>query len=134
MNKDNEQALAEAMRLQQRAAELGFDWPDIAGVWDKLAEELDELRDARDVDSIQHELGDIFFALVNLSRFLDCDPDLALALANERFRNRFAYVERHMQTHEGALALEQMERWWQEAKRLERQKMKGPLASRGNSA
>ena len=91
-------ALARAAKLQRRAAAVGFDWPDVEGVFDKLDEEIAELREALDggegTGRVESELGDILFTCVNLARRLDLDGDRALAGANRRFERRFRAMER----------------------------------------
>ena len=91
-------ALAKAAKLQRRAAAVGFDWPDVEGVFDKLDEELGELREAvvagEGTERAQSELGDILFTCVNLARRLDLSCDLALTGANRRFEQRFRKMER----------------------------------------
>jgi uncharacterized protein YabN with tetrapyrrole methylase and pyrophosphatase domain len=117
--------LAEALRLQREAAAEGFDWTDPAGLWDKLAEEIGELRQAPDAAGRAEELGDLLFMVVNLSRHLDVDPAAALEAANAKFSRRYGHILRHL---EGLpplgdpARLERMEALWQEAKRLERYK------------
>ena len=90
-------ALARAAKLQRRAAAVGFDWPDVEGVFDKLDEEIAELREALDAGEgtgrVESELGDILFTCVNLARRLDLDGDRALAGANRRFERRFRVME-----------------------------------------
>lgn len=115
-------ALVEASKLSKKAAGEGFEWPDIDGVTDKLQEEAAELAEARQSlsqEEIDHEIGDMFFTLVNLARFLHVDPEQALRKANQRFRERFGYVER-MLSEKGIKTsdakLQQMEDLWQEAK------------------
>jgi MazG family protein len=116
-------ALVEAFKLSKKAAAEGFEWPDIQGVTDKLQEEAAELAEARQSlsqEEIEHEVGDMFFTLVNLARFLHVDPEQALRKTNQRFRERFGYVERKLseqglKTNEAKL--QQMEDLWQEAKR-----------------
>ena len=88
--------LHQAYRYQKDAATVGFDWPDIDGVWAKLQEELAELDEAAatgDPAAIEHEVGDVLFAVVNLARRLDVQPDVALRQANQRFAARFQPVE-----------------------------------------
>lgn len=118
-------ALTEATRISIKAAALGFDWPDVEGVLDKVAEESRELTQALegtepDDDDPAHEFGDLLFALVNLGRHLDLDPEGALAAANLRFRRRFAAFERLL-AERGARAsdldVEGLERLWQQAKK-----------------
>ena len=85
-------ALPASREIQERASALGWDWPDVDGVWDKVAEELDELRSA-DVAQRLHELGDVLFALANLGRWLGVDPEEALRTANRRWVDRYHAVE-----------------------------------------
>ncbi|RPH36476.1 MAG: nucleoside triphosphate pyrophosphohydrolase [Chloroflexi bacterium] len=90
-------ALPASREIQERASALGWDWPDIAGVWEKVGEELDELREAAVEPPVAehrlHELGDVLFALANLARWLSVDPEEALRLANRRWVDRYAAVE-----------------------------------------
>ena len=86
-------ALEQAVSYQKRAARVGFDWPSIDGVKAKLTEELQELENARDEKEREHELGDVFFAVVNLARWLKVDAESALRKSNARFRGRFGRVE-----------------------------------------
>jgi len=88
--------LSAAWTMQVKASEVGFDWPEIGGVLDKVHEELGEVVEALDEADIEHaqrELGDLFFASVNLARFLGIHPVRALEEANRRFANRFAMVK-----------------------------------------
>jgi uncharacterized protein YabN with tetrapyrrole methylase and pyrophosphatase domain len=120
--------LAEALRLQLAAAAEGFDWTDPAGLWDKLAEEIGELRQAADAAGRAEELGDLLFMVVNLSRHLGVDPAQALAAANTKFGRRYGHILEHLDSlpPKGDPArLECMEALWQEAKRLERYKKTG---------
>ena len=113
-------ALVQAEQYQKRAARVGFDWPDIQGVLDKLEEELREVNSAEDGDSRADEIGDLIFAVVNLARWYKIDPESALREANERFRKRFFYIE--ISAHSKGrsitdLSLDEMESLWQEAKK-----------------
>jgi MazG family protein len=115
-------ALVEAEKISQKAASIGFEWPNISGVVEKLQEEAAELARAResgDQQHIQDEIGDLLFTLVNLARFLKVDPEQALRKTNIRFRKRFAHVEREMRAASVTVSLKQMEELWQEAKRSE---------------
>lgn len=115
-------ALVEADKISQKAASVGFEWPDISGVVEKLQEEAAELARARqsgDQEHVQDEIGDILFTVVNLARFLKVDPEQALRKTNTRFRKRFAYVEKEMRAASVEVSLQQMEELWQAAKRLE---------------
>lgn len=118
-------ALTRAAKLGKRAARVGFDWPDIQGVLDKVREEQGELADAiesGDRDHIEHEYGDLLFALVNLGRHLQLDPEAALRGTNRRFESRFRHVE--AAAGEGAknlssLSIEELEALWQAAKKAQ---------------
>jgi MazG family protein len=115
-------ALMEAEQISRKAAAVGFEWPDIGGVVEKLQEEVAELaraRGNRDQEHIADEIGDLLFTLVNLARFLKVDPEQALRKTNARFRKRFAYVEQQAGEELPSTPLERMEELWQAAKRLE---------------
>jgi tetrapyrrole methylase family protein/MazG family protein len=112
-------ALIQADEYQQRAARVGFDWPEISGVWEKLFEELDEVKNADDPVSQSNELGDLLFAIVNLARWLMVEPESALREANLRFRKRFARIEaaaRQQGRELTDLNLDEMESIWKESK------------------
>jgi nucleoside triphosphate diphosphatase len=116
-------ALMEAEKISHKAAGLGFEWPDIGGVVEKLQEEAAELARARadgDAEHVGHEIGDLLFTLVNLARFLRVDPEQALRKTNARFRKRFAHMEKQAGSALAGTPLERMEELWQEAKRAER--------------
>lgn len=119
-------ALVEAEKISKKAAGLGFEWPDISGVIEKLQEEAAELASARetaDKDHIEQEVGDMLFTLVNVARFLKIDPEQALRKTNARFRQRFQFVERQVKAGGGTMSetsLERMEELWQTAKRHEK--------------
>lgn len=86
-------ALMRAVKLQKRAARVGFDWTQTDHVMDKLAEELEEIRQAPDRDGQIEEFGDMLFVVANLARHLDIDPEAALRAANAKFTRRFGYIE-----------------------------------------
>lgn len=116
-------ALMRAEKLGARAARVGFDWPDADGVREKVAEELDELDEARadgDVDAIAEELGDLLFANAQLARRLGVDPEDALRAANAKFTRRFGALERSLAVAGedwANLSLDEMEVRWQRVKR-----------------
>jgi nucleoside triphosphate diphosphatase len=118
-------ALVEAEKIAGRAAGAGFDWANIEQVFDKLHEELAELDAARAAakpEEIEDELGDLLFVVVNIARFLKVDPEQALRKTNAKFRGRFAHVEAGVEASGKTLpeaGIEEMERLWQEAKRLD---------------
>jgi ATP diphosphatase len=119
-------ALTEALKLQQRAAKVGFDWSAAEPILDKIEEEIGELREAlRDgnQDKVTDELGDLIFALVNIGRHVKADPEEALRGTNTKFRRRFNYIEKSLQQSNETLeaaTLERMEELWQAAKAIER--------------
>ncbi len=115
-------ALMEAIKLQQKAARTGFDWSDPESVFAKAEEEIGELREAlaKDgADKVRDEFGDVLFVLVNLGRHIGADPEIALRGTNNKFRKRFAYIEKKL-SEEGAAIddtpLERMDVLWNEAK------------------
>ncbi|NPA27393.1 MAG: nucleoside triphosphate pyrophosphohydrolase [Chloroflexi bacterium] len=115
-------ALAQAQAIQRKVGEVGFDWPDIQGVWKKVEEELDEVRTATSPDATTREIGDLLFAVVNLARHLDVDAESALREANQRFARRFREVERQALAQGRELermSLEEMDALWERAKRTE---------------
>ncbi|HEY5819366.1 MAG TPA: nucleoside triphosphate pyrophosphohydrolase [Mesorhizobium sp.] len=115
-------ALTRALKLQEKAARVGFDWSEAEPILDKIEEEIGELREAlraADQTAIRDEFGDFMFALVNLGRHLKLDSEAALAGTNEKFRSRFHYVEKALAERKRTLdeaSLEEMEALWQEAK------------------
>jgi MazG family protein len=115
-------ALVEAQQMASKAAQAGFDWENVEQVFGKLREELDELARAREsavADHIEDELGDVFFVLVNIARFLKVDPEQALRKTNAKFRRRFGYIEDRLRERGKSLAdseINEMEDLWQQAK------------------
>ncbi len=117
-------AMGYAQAVQGRAARMGFDWDDYAGVLDKMVEELRELEEAESDDDREMELGDLLFSLVNTSRWLGIEAETALRLANRRFYSRFTTMERLARSRGldfESLSLDAKEELWQEAKRGESQ-------------
>ena len=115
-------ALAQAQEYQDRAARVGFDWPQIEGVLDKVAEEIQEIRGATSFEEVSEELGDLFFVLVNLARWKKVDAESALRETNLKFKRRFDYVEQGAKRQERSLSdmtLEEMDALWEESKKLE---------------
>lgn len=116
-------ALKRAEKLGKRASRVGFDWPDREGVRAKINEELVELEEAigtRDTDSMEEEFGDLLFAVVNLARHLDIDPEKALTGANSKFERRFRSMETDI-TDSGKrfrdFKLESLDKFWRKAKK-----------------
>ncbi len=120
--------LARAQRVGEKVNRVGFDWPDVQGSRAKVTEELSELDEAiRDGDAgaINEELGDVFFALVNLARHVHVDAEASLRHTIDKFVNRFKHVESQVRTHHGGfdlarVSLEVMDGYWEEAKRNSR--------------
>jgi len=121
-----------AYRLQERAAGVGFDWPDAKGPMEKVKEEIAELeRETANGkrESVEDEVGDLLFAVVNLARKLAIDPRAALERANDKFRQRFEALERlaaERGVDVGRASLEQLDRLWDEVKRGRAQSPSGP--------
>lgn len=141
-------SLLEAHKLSSRAAHVGFDWPNVEGLFDKLREETDELREQLEMFPapgprpqgrgiagsgrvpvsddlrlrLEEEVGDLFFVLVNIARYLSVDPESALKKTNRKFKRRFQWMEARLQesgrTPEQA-SMEELESLWQQAKELE---------------
>jgi len=117
--------LTRAIKLQDKAARVGFDWPDITPVFDKIAEEAAELKDAvasGDRAHIEGEFGDLLFVMANLARHLKIDPEAALRTTNAKFTRRFAYIEQALAADGRSPAqsdLTEMDRLWDEAKAQE---------------
>lgn len=112
--------LMKAYKLQKKAAKVGFDWERVEDVYAKIEEELAELNEAQDNEKVG-ELGDLLFAVVNLARFLQIDPEEALAVTNRKFVERFGYIEEQLRLKNRNLdqtSLPEMEQLWQEAKKL----------------
>ena len=118
--------LQRAERLTEKASRIGFDWPDVSGVKEKLQEELGELEEAiasKDKAAMEHELGDVFFALANLARHLNIAPEDAMRAANRRFTTRFHVVEKGLEKQGvpfGEASLDQMNGLWDQAKAEEK--------------
>jgi XTP/dITP diphosphohydrolase len=113
-------SIVKALRIQDKAKHTGFDWTDYEQVRDKLTEEVtefDEAVESKNIDRIEDEMGDLFFTLVNLSRFLKIDPEMALQRTNQKFIKRFQYIERTASKPLEEMTLDEMESLWVEAKK-----------------
>jgi len=110
-----------AMEIGRRCAKVGFEWPDMDGVLDKVREEIEELQAESDLDRVESEFGDVLFSLVQWARYKGIDPDRALRRQMDRFQGRFAQVEDFADANGGWAAqdLEAMEGAWQAAKKKE---------------
>jgi tetrapyrrole methylase family protein/MazG family protein len=115
-------ALSQAQEYQERAARVGFDWPEVQGVLDKIAEEISEVQRAAEADELTSELGDLLFALVNLSRWKGIDAESALRASNLRFKKRFGFIEQGARQNDQRLSdltLDEMQTLWEQAKSSE---------------
>jgi tetrapyrrole methylase family protein / MazG family protein len=113
-------ALSQAQEYQDRAARIGFDWPEIEGVLDKIKEEIEEIKNAESDFELASEIGDLLFAMVNLARWKYIDAESVLRGTNMKFKKRFAYVEQGAKKQGrdlSSLSLDEMESLWQEAKK-----------------
>lgn len=119
-------SLRYAVELQKTAASVGFDWPNIDGVIAKIHEELDEVAaelDDADSSKLQEEIGDLLFAITNLARHLDVDPEQAIQQCNQKFLRRFQYIETQILKQGKSLqtaSLEELDVLWDEAKLSEK--------------
>ena len=118
-------SLLKALRIQDKARAIGFDWEDPSKVWEKVQEELAELQEevnANHQEKLEQEFGDVFFALINYARFLKVNPEDALEKTNKKFISRFNYMEQKILAQGKALAdcsLAEMDLFWNEAKKFE---------------
>ena len=119
-------ALLRALKLQKRAARVGFDWPETTMVLDKIKEEADELVEAKDdltADEIEEEMGDLLFVMANLARHLKIDPEAALRRANSKFVRRFEYIEDQLRLRgktPDQSSLEEMDAIWNEIRQVDK--------------
>jgi MazG family protein len=119
-------AIHEAHQISSRAARVGFDWPDVNGIFDKLQEEVRELQEVissssgeEKRDRLEDEIGDMLFVIVNIARYLKIDSESALKRANRKFKSRFQYMEKELAGQGKTLdqtSLDEMEALWQKAK------------------
>lgn len=122
-----ESSLLTSFNYQKKAAKVGFDWPEVSGAWEKFEEELQEWKaelSTNDQEAQTDELGDLLFTVVNLARFYGLSPELAMMQANQKFKRRFEYVEQCVHQDRGSFEdynLEELDQFWKDAKKLERQ-------------
>ena len=115
-------ALLEALKLTKKAAKVGFDWKDTADIFHKLEEEIGELRSAienNDTQNVEEEIGDLLFVIVNIARRLDIEPETALKRSNRKFRQRFGFIEKTLESggkSVGESSLQEMDSLWDLAK------------------
>jgi XTP/dITP diphosphohydrolase len=125
-------AMIKANRIQQKARSSGFDWEHQDQVWDKVQEELNELREelrsCKNQSRVEEEFGDFMFSIINAARLFNIDPETALEKTNMKFKRRFEYIESRaleMDTQLKNMTLAEMDTLWEEAKALERDKTRG---------
>lgn len=114
-------ALLRSYKIQEKAARVGFDWPDVEGALEKFKEEIEELKKAKDREEIKEEIGDIFFALVNIARMYGVEPEEALQATNDKFVRRFNYVEEQVKASGrefSQFTLQELDSFWEEAKKI----------------
>jgi MazG family protein len=114
-------SLVKALRMQDKAAQVGFDWENKNQVWEKVEEELNEFKTASNAKDREEEFGDLLFSLINYARFENINPDDALEKTNQKFKKRFEYIEAKAEAKNldlKSLGLRQMDEWWVEAKGL----------------
>jgi MazG family protein len=114
-------SVVKAYRMQDKAAQVGFDWPNKEQVWDKVSEELNEFKTAGTLEEKEEEFGDLMFSLINYARFVNINPDDALEKTNIKFKKRFEYIELKAKENNKNLkdmSLEEMDAFWNEAKKL----------------
>jgi XTP/dITP diphosphohydrolase len=112
-------SIVKAYRMQEKAAQVGFDWSDKIDVWNKVKEEMEEFHTAKNDKERTEEFGDLMFSLINYARFENINPDDALELTNKKFKQRFEYIEAAAEKKGKKiqdLSLEEMEALWQAAK------------------
>src|SRR5690606_2627341 len=116
-------SMVKAERIQEKARGVGFDWDHQDQVWEKVQEELKELKDEVDqqTDKVEDELGDVLFSIINNARFIGVSPDQALERTNRKFIKRFQYIEEESKKDGkvmGEMSLEEMDEYWNRAKKL----------------
>lgn len=117
-------AVVKAWRMQQKTAQVGFEWEHAEQVWDKVQEELGELREAVDngfsQEKKEEEFGDVLFALINYARFLHIEPETALERVNRKFKRRFEFIEAQAPKELKDMTLDEMDALWRKAKEAEK--------------
>lgn len=111
-------AMVKAYRMQDKTAQVGFEWENAEQVWKKVEEEIQEFKEVVDIDpeKMEDEFGDIMFSLINYARFKGIDPETALEKVNRKFKNRFEYIEAQATKPLSDMSLDEMDKLWNEAK------------------
>jgi XTP/dITP diphosphohydrolase len=115
-------AMVKAYRMQEKTAQVGFEWENSEQVWEKVEEEITELREViekeEDMKRREEEFGDVLFSMINYARFIDVDPETALERINQKFKRRFEYIEANAPKALTEMTLEEMDALWNKAKTL----------------
>lgn len=116
-------AMIKAYRMQDKTAQVGFEWENKEQVWDKVREEMEEFAEEaqaadKNQDRLEEEFGDILFSLINYARFINVDPETALEKVNVKFKKRFEYIEAHADRSLEEMTLEEMDALWNQAKNI----------------
>jgi XTP/dITP diphosphohydrolase len=109
-------AMIKAYRMQEKTAQIGFQWEKKKDVWDKVEEEMEEFKTAQDSQEKEDEFGDLLFSLINYARYEGIDPEMALAKTNLKFKSRFEFIEENASRPLKNLSLEEMDQLWDKAK------------------
>ncbi len=111
-------AMVKAYRMQDKTAQVGFEWENAEQVWKKVEEEIQEFKEVVDIDpeKMEDEFGDVMFSLINYARFKGIDPETALEKVNRKFKNRFEYIEAQATKPLSDMSLDEMDKLWNEAK------------------
>lgn len=113
-------AMVKAYRMQEKTAQVGFEWENAAQVWEKVEEEMQEFKETVDLKMSQEkreeEFGDVLFSMINYARFMNIDPETALERINQKFKRRFEYIESNAHKSLEEMTLEEMDALWNEAK------------------
>ena len=114
-------ALVKAIRVQEKVKAVGFEWPDKSGAWDKVLEEIEELKAEKEQERKEAEFGDVLFSLINYARYENINPEEALQRTNKKFMQRFNYIEQKANekgVELDSMTLEEMDTFWNEAKSI----------------
>jgi XTP/dITP diphosphohydrolase len=115
-------AMVKAYRMQEKTAKVGFEWENAEQVWEKVEEEIGELKEAMTLtqEEREEEFGDVLFSLINYARFIKVDPETALEKINRKFKRRFEYIEKNAPKDLDDMTLMEMDALWNEAKKIEK--------------
>ncbi len=119
-------AMVKAYRIQDKTAQVGFEWENTEQVWEKVEEEIGELKEALESENKKHieeEFGDVLFSMINYARFIGVDPETALERTNKKFKSRFEYIEDQAPKELKDMTLEEMDELWNKAKKLKEHKV-----------